>query len=276
MAIDNFKPILWSKKILKDLDEQEVIVGTCTKSYSGEITGVGSKVTITSFLAPTIKDYVAGVTTVTPETLKDEARQLEITESKHFSISLDDIDKKQANDGALEEVIRKGTQALNDTREQFLAAKYGEAGITVSEASLSTANIYSTLMAARTKLAENNVGDSVQVDLFVTPDVYQKIVLADIVFSDGNQTAKKGRWSDVLGMMIYRTNNLTKVGRKSECIMKTKDAMGYAQQIMNVERFRPESAFADAVKALMVYGGKVIKPKEMAHLELTTVDETTV
>lgn len=275
MALGNFKPTLWRKKILKELDNQHLLIANCTTEYNGEITGVGTKVKINSIISPEIKDYTVGGT-ITTEAVQDASLMLEITEAKYFAVEIDDVDSKQAIPGAMEEVIRKGTVGLNDTAERFVADMYLEAGNKVTEASVDTGNIYSTLMQARTLLFEENVGNSVDVVLEVTPDIYQKIVLADIVYSDGNQTAKKGKWSEVLNMTIFNSNNLVKNGRKSECVMRTKEAVGYAEQIMKTEKYRPQDSFSDAVKALHVYGKKVVKPKEIVHLELTTIDETTV
>ena len=47
MSVQNFNPILWAKKIAKELDNEHYLVKNCTTSWSGEISGVGSKVKIT-------------------------------------------------------------------------------------------------------------------------------------------------------------------------------------------------------------------------------------
>ena len=93
MSVQNFIPILWSKKILKELDKEHMIVKNCSTSFSGEISGLGSKVKINSINSPTIGTYVPNSTTITPEQLKDESRMLEITEAKYFSFFLDDVDE---------------------------------------------------------------------------------------------------------------------------------------------------------------------------------------
>ena len=72
MGVQNFIPILWQKKILKELDKQHMLVKNCSTEYSGEISGLGSKVKINSINTPTIGDYVPNSTTITPEQLKDE------------------------------------------------------------------------------------------------------------------------------------------------------------------------------------------------------------
>ena len=160
MAVKNFIPELWSKKILKELDKQHMLVKNCSTQYSGEISGIGSSVKINSINTPTIGDYTPNSTVITPEELKDESRILRITEGKYFAFYLDDVDAKQATPGVLEEGIRKATIGLKDAAEQFIAAKYTEAGNTVTEATLNSGNVFSTLMTAKTILMANNVGEN--------------------------------------------------------------------------------------------------------------------
>ena len=38
------------------------------------------------------------------------------------------------------------------------------------------------------------------------------------------------------------------------------ESFGFAEQILKVEAYRPESAFSDAVKGLHLYGAKVMRP----------------
>ena len=42
-------------------------------------------------------------------------------------------------------------------------------------------------------------------------------------------------------------------------------AISYAGQITEIEPYRPEKTFADAVKGLFVYGTKVIEPKALVN-----------
>lgn len=280
MSVQNFIPTLWSKKILKELDKQHMLVKNCTTSYSGEITGLGSKVKINSINTPTIGDYVPNSTSITPEELKDESRMLEITQAKYFAFYLDDVDAKQSTDGIMAEGIRKATIGLKDTAEQFIAGKYTDAGTTITEASLTSGNILSNLMLGKTALMANNVGEGEMV-LEVSPYVYQKMVLADIIQTDTGSTIKSGRFSEMLGMMVYISNNLTVSVTSSEvvqtqCLMRSKEAIAYAEQIMKVEKYMPESSFSEAVKGLHVYGAKMIKPKECVCLDLKTAAETTI
>ena len=280
MGVQNFIPVLWSKKILKELDKQHMLVKNCTTEYSGEITGLGSKVKVNSINTPTIGDYVPNSTSITPEELKDESRMLEITQAKYFAFYLDAVDEKQSTGGLLEEGLRKAVIGLKDAAEQFIAGKYTEAGNTVTEAELTSGNTFSTLMTAKTLLMANNGGEN-DIVLEVSPYVWQKMILADIVYTDTGNTIRSGMFSPVLGMKVFVSNNLTVAITsvdvvQTQCLMRTKDAIGYAEQIMKTEKYMPESSFSEAIKGLHVYGAKVLKPKELVHLDLKTKAESTI
>lgn len=283
MGVNNFKPTLWAPKILKELDKEHMLVKNCSTDYSGQISGLGSKVKINSINTPTIGDYVPNSTTITPEQLKDESRMLEITQAKYFSFYLDDIDEKQATKGLLEEGLRKAVIGLKDTAEQFIAGKYTDAYTTITEASLTSENVLSTITKGLRALRETgNVGDGVEKVLEVTPDVYYKLVLANILYNnqDNGETLRKGVYSPVLGVKIFMSNNLSFSRSTAEiatsyCLLRTKEAIGYAEQIMKTEKYMPESSFSEAIKGLHVYGAKVLKPKEMVCFALTTAAEST-
>jgi len=282
MGVQNFIPILWSKKILKELDKKHMLVKNCTTNWSGEISGVGSKVKINSINTPTIADYVPNSTVITPEQLKDESRMLEITESKYFAFALDDVDEKQTTGGVLEEGLRKAVIGLKDLSEAFVASKYSEGANTVTETALTSGNFFSTMMKAKRLLLRNNVGEN-EAFLEITPEVYEKGVLADIVYNnqDNGDMIRKGTYSQSLGMMVYVSNNIPVTITNQDvvlsgCAMRTKESIGYAEQIMKTTKYMPENAFSEACKGLHVYGAKTIKPLEMVYLALTTAAETTV
>lgn len=50
--------------------------------------------------------------------------------------------------------------------------------------------------------------------------------------------------------------------------MRTKRAVAFAEQISEVEAYRPEKRFADAVKGLHLYGAKIVYPAEYRVLDL--------
>lgn len=69
------------------------------------------------------------------------------------------------------------------------------------------------------------------------------------------------------GFNIYLSNNVANTaGAKYKIMAGTREAISFAEQIVSVEAYRPEKRFADAVKGLHVYGGKVVRPAALAVL----------
>ena len=158
-----------------------------------------------------------------------------------------------------------------------MASKYTEAGITVTQAALKSSNIISTLQELRQKFSENNVGRNVPINLVLSPAIMGKVELSDIVFNTNNSsTMANGYMGSFMGFDIYESNNIQESGNIDHCMAFTSQAITYAEQIVQVEAIRREGSFADAVRGLHVYGGKVVRPKQLAVLNLTPAAETTI
>jgi hypothetical protein len=46
-------------------------------------------------------------------------------------------------------------------------------------------------------------------------------------------------------------------------------AITFAEQINKVEAYRPQSSFSDAIKGLVLYGAKVVRPDSLASALVT-------
>ena len=62
---------------------------------------------------------------------------------------------------------------------------------------------------------------------------------------------------------VKMSNNLYNDGTDDYMLVRTNRAIAFAGGIDETEAYRPESYFADAVKGLNVYGGKIVRPKEL-------------
>jgi hypothetical protein len=78
------------------------------------------------------------------------------------------------------------------------------------------------------------------------------------------------------GCKIFVSNNIKKIegdtGYTHKCLARTKRAIAFAEQLSEIDAYRPELRFADAVKGLHLYGAKVVYPKEMVLLDLNVLD----
>lgn len=280
MSVNQFIPTLWTSTMLKERERKYIAIDHCNRNYEGEIKQKGDTVKILGIGDITISDYVKNNfgTGLGLQTLEDQSTTMSITESKYFNFAVDDVDKAQANQELMKEAMRKSGLGLNNVADKFIFNKYTDAGILVTEAALTSVNITSTMAKAIRMLYEQDVPEGTEIYFEVSPLVYEKLVLAKIVKdTDNSGTLENGKVGNYLGVSIHLSNNIVQSGSESHCIMRTKDAVSYAEQIRDVEAYRlTTEGFGDAVKGLMLYGAKVIKPKEIVHLDLTVAAETAI
>mgnify|MGYP000176752759 CR=1 FL=1 len=94
--------------------------------------------------------------------------------------------------------------------------------------------------------------------------------LKDASLSGDNKSMLR---SGLIGMidrfMIYQTNCLyttTDTVTVTYIMAGHKSAITFADQITNIEHYKPEKSFSEAIKGLWVYGYKVVKPDCLAML----------
>ena len=88
----------------------------------------------------------------------------------------------------------------------------------------------------------------------------------------GEDRLQNGLIGRAAGFNILRSNNVAKTsaGVSSKIIAGHSNAWTLAEQINQVEAYRPQLRFADAVKGLHLYGAKVTRPNAMAVLFANT------
>ena len=118
-----------------------------------------------------------------------------------------------------------------------------------------------------------------QVDIVieVSPEIAGMILKAKIGLSLNNTEAlETGCIGSIGGCKIYVSNNVVKTesenGLKHKCLARTKRAIAYAEQLSEIDAYRPELRFSDAVKGLHLYGAKVVYPSEMVLLDLNVLN----
>lgn len=281
MALVNWIPELYSEMLLMDRDKETVFAKLCNRDYTGQISNVGDRVHFTGLADPTIQNYTKEQT-LTAEYLDDNTVELVIDQAKYFDVWFDDVDMKQGLKDPTPKVMGKARAKLAETMDAYIASLYSQAGTSVTQTQVTSANIISTIASGMTKLAKNNIPTSEQIFFVASPDITEKIMLADIVHNTDNSATLSGGWigrtKRFINLSVYQSNNVAMNGTTSYCMMFTKDAIALAEQIPvgSIERMRSESKFADLIRGLHLYGAKVIKPKELVYLALTPAAETGV
>jgi hypothetical protein len=287
MAILRFRPEIWSAALLVALQKRLVYAGpgVVNRDYEGEIAQAGDTVRITSVSDPTIGTYSANSTVITPEELTDSQRTLVVDQAKYFAFFVDDVDARQAKGDVIPTAMMRAAYKLADQADQYVAGLYTgiqsanavNAGSTVTFTAIGTTateEFYNkVLVPLKVKLDEANVPSEGR--YAVVPPWGHAMLLLSSLFSrwDGAGTdvvAKNGLVGRAAGFDILMSNNTpVPAGGRNIVTAGVDMALSFAEQINKTEAYRPEAKFADAVKGLYLYGGKLVRPDALAYADVT-------
>jgi hypothetical protein len=274
MAITNFIPTIWSENLASSLDKQYIAVAHCNRDYEGEIKNRGSVVKICGVGSIDAIDYTKDTDMSSPQALSDTVQELCIDQAKYFNFQIDDIDKTQCTPKLMDAAMKVAASSIANIADKFVYELVDEAAATVSCDASSEGDLLGKIIDARQKLYENNVSDMENVVLEVSPAVASVILKEKIAlpFCDAS-VAETGYLGSFAGCKIYVSNNIKKetsdAGTTYDCLMRTTRAIAYAEQFSEIDAYRPEKRFADAVKGLHLYGAKVVYPSEMVCLKVS-------
>ncbi len=285
MALSYFIPTVWSETLYRELEKEYIGVKNCSRDYEGDVKNIGDTVKIIGLNPISVFDYSKNTDMETPEELSDNERSLVIERAKAFNFLLDDIDKVQATPKLMQEAMRQAASALSDEADKYIYSLHTDVSSdnTVKKAGLTSDGVIDFLLDVKRMMMEANVSGNEEIILEVPPAVAAKIVKAKIVSGTSNETElDKGCIGTFLGFRIYVSNNICTSsetdsdggnGTFYKCFARTKRAIAFAEQINEVESYRPEKRFADGVKGLHLYGAKIIYPAELKLLNISLATE---
>ncbi|OXN01475.1 P22 phage major capsid protein family protein [Bifidobacterium vansinderenii] len=273
MAITNFIPEIWSASILENFHKQSVITQLANRQYEGELR-TGNKIHIPGIVDITIKDYKANKRTTTPDEVQDTGIELDITEEKNFDFYVDDIDQAQAGRSFAEYTTSAGIGLVDDA-EAFLTKKLIAEGTAIAGAGQVTTwtEAYNAVLAVR-KAMNDALAPKTERYLIVN-SAFEMLLLSDgskltsfdkSGMTDGLREASIGR---LVGFTVLESDYIADQDTPI-AIGLWKPALAYVSQINSTEALRSQDKFADRVRGLHVYGGKVIRPKAVQVYTSTT------
>jgi len=98
------------------------------------------------------------------------------------------------------------------------------------------------------------------------------MLISNILRNTNNSSAIEGGFLETVKMFnadVYLTTNIhiTPEGYH-DIVVRTQKAVSFAGQISQIEAYRPEKYFADAIRGLDLYGAKVIRPSELVIIRV--------
>ena len=273
MAITNFIPTVWSETLYNALDKQYIAVANCNREFEGDIQEKGAVVKICGVGNVTVSDYNKNTDMSTPEDLNETVRELVIDRAKYFNFQIDDIDRAQCSPRLMESAMKVAADALANEADAYIFSLFADAANEIKEDSATAANVVERIIEARAKLYEANVSDASEVVVEVSPAVAALILKGKAnLATDNTDALEHGCLGSIGGCKIFVSNNIAseKTGEKTyyKCLVRTRRAIAFAEQLSEIDAYRPEKRFADAVKGLHLYGAKVVYPAEMVLLNL--------
>lgn len=274
MAITNFIPTVWSETLYNQLERKYIAVSHCNREFEGDIKEKGASVKICGVGNITIDDYTKDSDMSLPQTLSDTCQELKINQAKYFNFQIDDIDQAQCSPKLMEAAMKLAASGLANAADKYVFNLYVDAG---HQLSFPCENIIDRIIDARTILFENNVSDAEEVIVELTPHIAKMLMKekSELV-SDNNEIIESGCIGSIAGCKVYVSNNVPHEdiggGMRHHCIVRTKRAIAFAEQLSEINAYRPEKRFADAVKGLYLFGAKVIYPKEFVVIDFETYD----
>ncbi len=274
MSLNNFIPVLWSARLLNTLNNAHVFANVVNTDYEGEISAQGDQVKINSIGEVTISDYTKNSNLSDPEALDAVQTILEIDQAKSFNFQVDDIDAAQQKPKVMDSAMQEAGWGLANEADKLIAGFYTSAHAEVEKDKIvdnEPENTYEVLAEAAEKLDEKNVPREGRW-VVVPPFFNAGMVLAGLMETAGSASAEfekaNGYLTRLLGFDIWVSNNLTVSGGYTYGMAGSRKAISYAEQILDIEAYRPEKRFANAVKGLHVYGAKVVYPNALVGLKL--------
>lgn len=289
MATTAFKQKLWSKEIMKEL---ATLTGLRTHSdakYTGEIKG-GNTLYITGVVAPTVGDYVQGQD-ISMQAVAGNTITMVIDHQKYATQVFDDVDRAQSIPGVMESATAEMARVLHEEADKAVASEIKDAiedGVTRTkengttetllvpqEANASTvtkANATTRIDDGLQLLRENNVPQATELWGEFSPNYY-KFLFQNLteLFTNNVEMAKKGILGKYGNVNVTIENLLPRSDAQTTRynIIRTGRSTAFAGQIDKVEAGRIEKQFADYVKALYVFGTKVVRPAEIYAIKET-------
>ncbi len=278
MAIE-FIPTVWAARLLVALEEALIYgqANVCNRDYEGEIKEAGNTVKIASIGDVTVNDYVRNEDIDDPEILTDDEQSLLIDQSKYFNFFVDSVDRAQTNVNVMDQAMRHSAWALRAQADTYLAGMMAGAVPDVKTIGSSTTpkvptkdTAYEYLVDLGVLLDESNTPTDGR--FVIVPAWFHGLLLKDDRFVragtvKGESRLANGEVGEAAGFRILKSNNVPAVsGAKYKIIAGHSIATTYVEQVLDLQTYKPEKRFGDAVKGLHVYGAKVLRPTSLSML----------
>ena len=263
MSIATYKKELWEQAIIEEY--ANISIADMITAQPSDMNGTCA-IFNRSNLTNGLQDYTGA--DIDFEEINTVETKLFFDQAKYFAYQMKDLDRVQAvNGGALMlKTARDMAQAIKDCIDTaVLAEAVSGAKHKVTDSAVAAENVYNDIVALGTKLDEANVPVAGRY-IIARPELVNMLALDKRVV-DNAVVLPNGvvQGMQINGMQVIKSN-LVPAGK---AIAMNAEAVGYGKQLDELEAIRVEKNFADAIKGLVNFGVKTLRPEAIAVLEYT-------
>ena len=288
MALADFIPAVWSARFTSRLYANWVYAGLCNRNYEGEIAERGNTVKIpTASTNIVVGDYAVGSDINAAQQTDGDTQDLVVDQQKYFHFIVEDLTRVQSAPNVLDENMDIAARQIAQTVDGYLQGVF--AGAFADARAIKTANkadatdqaILESFISMRRLMTENYIPLMGRWAV-IHPRILERLEKHFIaqggsaagVFAPAtaDMTVAGGFAGMLLGFNLYVTTEIPTSGAGAEQKLRCPFGQGmlgvtFAEQITEIEAYRPELRFGDAIKGLFVYGAKAAEPKYVFYNE---------
>lgn len=271
MPLTDSIPTIVGSAVLKALEKRLVYRNLFNTDYAGEVT-YGSKVKIVSRGGNVnIGDYTKE-SAISYEYVSDSSQDMPIDQQKYFAVAIDDIDSVQEKPDMFAAYVENAVYGMTDVMDQYLAGLLENGGTITADLGndttpleINSGNISETLIHMARLLDDAKVPRAGRMAV-LPPWAVEDLVISKIIDATNNgaemNDAMVGRFAGFNLLVSHNVPN--SAGDKFKIVAGSSIAATMAMQIEKTEQIRLPDTFADGIRGLTVYGGKVIRPGALA------------
>ena len=269
MALDTLKRTVLANRLQVALQKNLIYGNLANQNYTGDLVP-GGTVKIGQIGETTVGDYTA-YSDMTYQQIEDASLTMVIDQQKYFAIVLDETDERFISMDALGAAVDRGGYKIRDGIDQFIAAKYTEAGVTYGSSGSPKATSSGTVFQHAAEFGEVMDEANIMRDgrwITLPPWWFTKLTLA----AGSNMNPNGSTWANgwigpVAGFeRLFMSNNVALTGTVYTVMSSSgNEAVSYAGAINGVIRTFPhETQRGTKADGLWVYGAKIVRPDMLA------------
>ena len=284
MSVANAIPEVWAARLLRALESTPRWAFT-VMDRSEELASFGDTLHLNQITAyPTIRDYNPAADLMAPELPATADETVEPDQQKYFNIGIEDVDRVQARPALLDEFVRMAAQRIGQVVDDYIRGRFQAAAkinmnIDAKNGAISAidgADLVDHFTQVGQAMDEAEIPAMGRYAI-VSPQIRRQmadwfLIQAVPVGGVVERAVVEGNLVRLGGFDLVIDPRITKVGAGAHQMHFGVPGAGvYIGQIGQVEAYRPESRFMDAVKGLYVYGGKFVYDDRIISTKFTNV-----